>query len=113
AASKPALRSEPALWDALLGLNLRVPFELARALLPRMIEAGFGRVINVASTAALKGYAYTAAYSASKAGLVGWTRALAVELARSGVTVNAVCPGFTDTDIAADAAKNIARATRR
>lgn len=113
AASKPALRSDPALFDRLLALNLKVPFELTRALLPRMIEVGFGRVINVASTAALKGYAYTAAYSASKAGLVGWTRALAVEIARSGVTVNAVCPGFTDTDIAADAVQNIARATGR
>ncbi|MEZ4450996.1 MAG: SDR family NAD(P)-dependent oxidoreductase [Nannocystaceae bacterium] len=113
AASRPALKTEPALWRSLLDVNLRAPFELARALLPGMIAAGFGRVINVASTAALKGYAYTAAYSASKAGLVGWTRALAVEVARSGVTVNAVCPGFTDTDIAADAVKNIARATRR
>ncbi|MCA9658600.1 MAG: SDR family oxidoreductase [Myxococcales bacterium] len=113
ASSAPLGRTPDALFDRMIALNARAPFALARALVPGMIEAGGGRVINVASTAALKGYAYTAAYSASKAAVVGWTRALAVEVARKGVTVNAVCPGFTDTDIASDAIANIQRSTAR
>ncbi|MCA9690994.1 MAG: SDR family NAD(P)-dependent oxidoreductase [Nannocystaceae bacterium] len=111
--SAPIARTDDAAWTSLGELNLRAPFELCRALLPAMIEAGSGRVINVASTAALKGYRYTAAYAATKAGLVGMTRALAVEVADKGVTVNAVCPGFTDTDIVADAVANITAKTGR
>ena len=65
-----------------------------------MIARGWGRIVNIASTAGLKGYAYTAAYCAAKHGAVGLTRALALETAQTGVTVNAVCPGFTDTDMA-------------
>jgi NAD(P)-dependent dehydrogenase (short-subunit alcohol dehydrogenase family) len=113
ALSAPLARTDDAAWARMLELNCTAPFALARALVPGMLAAGWGRVINVASTAALKGYAYTAAYSASKAGLLGWTRALAVELASKGVTVNAVCPGFTDTDLAADAARNIQATTGR
>ncbi|HET6582998.1 MAG TPA: SDR family oxidoreductase, partial [Nannocystaceae bacterium] len=74
---------------------------------------GRGRIVNVASTAALKGYRYTAAYSATKGGLVALTRAVAAELAGTGVTVNAVCPGFCDTDIVQDAVKLISAATKR
>ncbi|MEZ4385050.1 MAG: SDR family NAD(P)-dependent oxidoreductase [Nannocystaceae bacterium] len=113
ASSAPLGRTPDALFDRMIALNARAPFSLTRALVPGMIRAGGGRVVTVASTAALKGYAYTAAYSASKAAVVGWTRALAVELARKGVTVNAVCPGFTDTDIASDAIANIQRSTDR
>jgi len=113
AASAPLQRTTDLAWAAALELNLGAPFALTRALVPGMVRAGRGRVINIASTAALKGYAYTAAYSASKAGLLGLTRALAVELASKGVTVNAVCPGFTDTDIVARAAENIQASTGR
>ena len=70
-----------------------------QAVLPGMIARGFGRIVNVASTAGLKGYPYVSAYCAAKHALVGLTRALAAETAKRGVTVNAVCPGYTDTDL--------------
>lgn len=113
APSAPVLRTTDAMWAETLELNCTAPFALTRALLPGMLSAGWGRVVSVASTAALKGYAYTSAYCASKAGLLGWTRALAVELASKDVSVNAVCPGFTETDIAARAAQKIQATTGR
>jgi len=78
-----------------------------------MIERGFGRIVNVASTAGLKGYAYVSAYCAAKHALVGLTRALAAETAMRGVTVNAVCPGYTDTDLLRDNIKRVAAKTGR
>lgn len=111
--SAPLHRTDDTTWDRALALNLSAPFGLARALAPAMAERGWGRIVNVASTAALKGYRYTAAYSASKAGLLGLTRALAAELSGRGVTVNAVCPGFTDTEIVAEAVRTIVGKTGR
>ena len=101
ATSAPFVRTKLEAWQALLEVNLTAPFLLTQAVLPGMVERQYGRVINVASTAGLKGYGYVAPYCAAKHGLIGLTRSLAVEFAKSGVTINAVCPGFTETDIAA------------
>jgi len=113
APSAPAHRTDDETWATTMAINATAPFELARAVIPGMKTAGWGRIVNIASTAALKGYRFTAAYSASKGALLALTRALAVELAAAGVTVNAVCPGFADTDIVAGAAANIAARTGR
>jgi NAD(P)-dependent dehydrogenase (short-subunit alcohol dehydrogenase family) len=105
APTAPLERTDDVLWDDTFALNVYVPFALCRAAVPAMLERGYGRVINVASTAALEGYAYTSAYTASKHALLGLTRALDAELSQRSpqrdVTVNAVCPGFVDTDILA------------
>jgi NAD(P)-dependent dehydrogenase (short-subunit alcohol dehydrogenase family) len=100
-------------WERMLAVNLTGAFHCAQAALPAMLNRGWGRVVNVASTAGLKGYPYVAAYCAAKHGLVGLTRALALETARRGVTVNAVCPGYTDTAIVAEAVATIRRQTGR
>lgn len=113
APSAPFLEITPEQWDATVRVNLTGAFLCARAALPGMLEAGWGRIVNVASTAGLKGYPYVAAYVAAKHGLVGLTRALALETARAGVTVNAVCPGFTDTDLVARAAATLTARTGR
>ena len=100
-------------WDRAMAVNVTAPFRLARALLPEMAKLGWGRVIHVASTAGLTGFPYTSAYCASKHALVGLTRALAVEFAKSQVTINAVCPGFLETEMTLRAVENIVQATRR
>lgn len=100
-------------YDRIMAVNVRAPFVLCRELMPEMAKSGGGRVINVASTAALKGFKYTSAYCASKHALLGLTRALAVEYAQKNVTVNAICPGWTDTDMLARSAENISKATGR
>jgi NAD(P)-dependent dehydrogenase (short-subunit alcohol dehydrogenase family) len=102
--SEPTPAAEVTLesWDRTLSLNLRSAFALTQAVAPAMIDAGWGKVVNVASVMAFFGDAYAAAYAASKAGTLGLTRALAVEWARAGVRVNALCPGWIDTDMVAD-----------
>lgn len=105
--------SDDALWQRMLAVNLLGPRACIGAVLPSMLDRGWGRIVTVASTAGLKGYAYTTAYCAAKHAAVGLTRALALETARTGVTVNAVCPGFTDTDLVADSVAKIERQTGR
>ena len=94
-------------------VNVEGVFTCTQAALPAMIEAGFGRIVNVASTAGLKGYAYTSAYTMSKHAVIGLTRSLALETAGRGVTVNSVCPGFTDTDLTAGSVETIVATTGR
>jgi NAD(P)-dependent dehydrogenase (short-subunit alcohol dehydrogenase family) len=113
AASAPFGKTDAALWRRMLDVNLTGTFHCTQAALPAMLEAGWGRVVNVASTAGLVGYRYVAAYVAAKHGVVGLTRALALEVAARGVTVNAVCPGYTETDMVREAIANIVAKTGR
>lgn len=102
-----------ALWREMIDINLTGTFNCTRAALPALLEAKWARVVNVASTAGLVGYPYVSAYCAAKHGVIGLTRALALELAGTQVTVNAVCPGYTDTDLVAASVGNIVSRTGR
>jgi NAD(P)-dependent dehydrogenase (short-subunit alcohol dehydrogenase family) len=113
AQSAPFTRTDGAMWRAMFALNVDPVHAACRAVLPAMTGEGWGRIVNIASTAGLKGYAYISAYVAAKHAVVGLTRALAIEVARSGVTVNAVCPGYTDTPMIDAAIRDITQKTGR
>jgi NAD(P)-dependent dehydrogenase (short-subunit alcohol dehydrogenase family) len=113
AESAPFEKTGLDLLERMLAVNLKAAFLCTQAVLPAMQAAKYGRIINIASTAGLTGYAYVTAYVAAKHALVGLTRALALETAKRGITVNAVCPGFTETDLVARSVETIVAKTGR
>lgn len=106
-------KTDPAMWNHVLAVNLTGTYLVTSHVLPDMQAKKSGRIVNIASTAGLVGYPYVSAYVAAKHGVVGLTRALALEIAKTGITVNAVCPGYTDTDLVANAVETIVRNSGR
>jgi NAD(P)-dependent dehydrogenase (short-subunit alcohol dehydrogenase family) len=100
-----------AMWERMLAVNLTGTFLCSRAVLDAMLEAGWGRIVNIASVTGLQGRGRLSAYTAAKHGVVGFTRSLAHEVAKKGVTVNAVCPAYTDTEMAERAVRNVSQGT--
>lgn len=113
AESAPITKTDDELWHRHLAINLSGSFYCTRAALPAMVEQGWGRIINVASIAGKIGAPYIAAYSASKHGLLGLTRSTALEVAAKGITANAICPGYVDTEMTTRGVENITRKTGR
>jgi NAD(P)-dependent dehydrogenase (short-subunit alcohol dehydrogenase family) len=113
AASAPFAKTGPEVFRQMFDVNLLGVVNLAHAVLPGMVERNEGRIVAIASTAALKGYPYVSAYVSAKHAVLGLVRSLALEVASSGVTVNAICPGFTDTDIVAESLDRIVSKTGR
>ena len=109
--SAPLAKTSTEIWQRMLAVNLTGTFLCCREVVTAMMKQGYGRIVNVASTSGLVGYAYVSAYSAAKHGVIGLTRSLALETAKSGVTINAVCPGYTETDLVHDALANIVQKT--
>ncbi len=113
AASAKFTDTDEALWNRLLAVNVTGTYLCARQAIADMLQLGSGRIVNIASIAGLRGAAYISAYVASKHAVIGLTRSLALEFATRNITVNAICPGYTDTDIVRDAIANIMRKTGR
>jgi 3-hydroxybutyrate dehydrogenase len=113
AESEPFVKTDAGHFQKIMSVNFDSVVTATRAVLPGMIERKFGRVISVASIAGLKGVGYASAYAASKHAVVGLTRSIALEVARHGVTVNAVCPGYVDTDIVTESIERVVARTGR
>jgi 3-hydroxybutyrate dehydrogenase len=113
AESAPIEKTNDELWDRILEIDATAPFRLIRALVPKMIEGKWGRIVNIASNAGVSGYGYSSAYCAAKHAMVGFTRALAIDLAKTGVTINALCPGWVHTQMSDEAIARIAAKTGR
>jgi 3-hydroxybutyrate dehydrogenase len=111
ASSAPVTRISLDEWNRIFAINVTATFLCTQAALPRMIERGFGRVVNIASVAARFGARYIAAYAASKHAVLGFTRCVAAEVAAHGITANAVCPGFVDTEMVSESVKRIVEKT--
>jgi NAD(P)-dependent dehydrogenase (short-subunit alcohol dehydrogenase family) len=109
----PLSKMTLALWNRMLAVNLTGTMLCSQAALADMLNAGSGRIVNIASTAALRGFRYGTAYAASKHGVLGLTRSLALEVADRGITVNAVCPGYVETDMMGQAIDNVMKRTGR
>jgi NAD(P)-dependent dehydrogenase (short-subunit alcohol dehydrogenase family) len=112
AASVPFLKGDESLWQSILDVNLMGNVRCIQAVLPAMLHAGWGRIINIASIAGKAGGPYISAYTASKHAVLGLTRSLAQELATKNITVNAICPGYVETDMATLAVNNISQRTK-
>lgn len=113
AESAPFAKSDAALFKRMMDVNFTGVVNSIQAVLPSMRSRPFGRIVVIASTAGLKGYAYVSAYAAAKHAAIGLVRSLALELAPTQITVNAVCPGFTDTDLVAGSIDTIMKKTGR
>ena len=113
ALTAPLLKTPLKQWNDMLSVNLTGAFLCAKAAIPHMVEKGWGRFIVIASTSSVKAYPYTGAYASAKHGVLGLVKTLALELAKTGVTSNAICPGFTQTDILTRSIDNIVSKTGR
>lgn len=113
AESGPFLKADISIFREMWNVHVIGAVHATQLVLPGMIERGFGRIVNIASIAGLKGYPYVSAYCTAKHALVGLTRSLASEVAKTGVTVNAVCPGYTETDLVRASVDRIANKTGR
>jgi len=113
ALTAPFIKTKPEQFQAMMNVNFLGACYCIQAVLPNMMERNSGRIINIGSTSSVKGYGYVSAYTASKHAIMGLTRSIAIEISKTDVTINTVCPGFTETDIVSDAIENIIQKTGR